>query len=543
MEEPVDQVFKDHLQHSVVAFDEAHWAQMEVLLDGRKGKRRFLYIWLLAGLSASLVVTSLFFTSESLLGSKLNALSSVESALPTDQPRPLSNQPSGTTNLTDSTLQAEPGEATAQLVSAASPALSNPVDTIPVRASATSSEAGPTPVAEGPNQPPSGQGNIEPLKPSGERMTGGDTSTVVEDYVTPLAVIDDSPAARTETTTDSTTTEAALPVLQDTSSSPEATAQPMLTEENPADTIALQPELTEEQSDSIPSEDSVIVAHADSIPESHIEPTLAVADTVADSTNQKPLHFLHFNAGFGPLSRALTGDNPAYLRARTESETLTPQSLFELGASWQFQRFGVGTALALHQVEEELNYAAEDNSYWDVEDLSTWQITDNSFYDYTDSVFIQGQWTYLDSVYVVNIDSLHQPNYDSTYVSAVLPGAKATNRLRYLTIPLNFSYRRENERWGLTFSGGPTLSILIGREGQYPNPAMDGYEDLKSSPHLRKMVLGFRGSAEVYYRFTPHLHLGLAPYLRMQLSDAYRGESIRQKYRQVGLRAGLSWRW
>lgn len=146
----------------------------------------------------------------------------------------------------------------------------------------------------------------------------------------------------------------------------------------------------------------------------------------------------------------------------------------------------------------------------------------------TDSIEVNGTMQYTGQSVYTTVHVLDQAMQTITTITRIRDAREQLNRTSYLEIPLLFDVHVVQGRWNLGLRGGPTLGILSTSSGSLPNSTYDGYLDL-SDQQFRSLVLGYTGRAYVRYRFNSAWSIGLEPTVRGHLQNGLKGGQLTRR--------------
>jgi hypothetical protein len=153
--------------------------------------------------------------------------------------------------------------------------------------------------------------------------------------------------------------------------------------------------------------------------------------------------------------------------------------------------------------------------------------------------------SYLDmgnfyEVSLASVDSSVQSFADTTMVTAqstvdAIP-FHVQNRISYLEIPLGVRYTAyRNALVDVGISAGGSLGFLWRSRGYVVNSELNEFVQLDAGAGLRKIIGNARIAADVRFKLSEHLQIGLRPEWSTTVGSVLRQNSIRQNYQNWGM--------
>jgi hypothetical protein len=153
--------------------------------------------------------------------------------------------------------------------------------------------------------------------------------------------------------------------------------------------------------------------------------------------------------------------------------------------------------------------------------------------------------SYLDmgnfyEISVATVDSSVQTFADTTMVmvqSAVdaLP-FNVQNRISYIEIPLGVRYTAyRNSFVDVGIAAGGSLGLLWRSRGYVVNSDLDEFVQLDASTGLQKIIGNARIAADVRFKLSENLQVGMRPEWNTTLGSVLRQNSVRQNYQNWGM--------
>ena len=244
-------------------------------------------------------------------------------------------------------------------------------------------------------------------------------------------------------------------------------------------------------------------------------------------------------AGMSQVSKKMESTLSAdWLKRRKEEESalLLPYA----GLQWSHTRGHLEwrAGLEFSMLGERTNYSPyADGDY--TRSYQSWQPIQYTVTD-TDSTYIFGILFYNtrnelvnDSVYTTTTDSLNGIHYDAEMVAN-----NGINRWYILEVPVEVVYQVRKGRWSTGLSAGLSAGWVLQTRGTYINSEQEGFAPMKRENNMQ-LALQARAGIELGYALNERARILLRPAARYQLTGLSTAEKVRQRYRMLGVQAGV----
>lgn len=218
--------------------------------------------------------------------------------------------------------------------------------------------------------------------------------------------------------------------------------------------------------------------------------------------------------------------------------------------------------------QESVTWNVNDNSYWNVKtsnfsilvDSSYWTTKDttitywNSSTMAYDTATIALQQYYInkldtayfyltDSTYIVQIVSLKTVTTDSSLqrITEGIKTEKQTTSISYFELPLLIGYEFHIKRLTLMVRTGVGLGRLSEHHVSYIKQDISGIEEIEEY-RINKFMLNYLLRISALHYLTERIAVNIEPSLRMNINSVFRESNFSQRYRNVGVNAGLIYR-
>lgn len=225
----------------------------------------------------------------------------------------------------------------------------------------------------------------------------------------------------------------------------------------------------------------------------------------------------------------------AYVTRRTQEEENTFREGFRVGLELSKERLTLQSGIYHSVYGERTTY-----SNWLMRTLPQIAYYNQVVYD-TSLTLV----TYLDmgnfyEITVASVDSSVQTFADTTIVTAQSAVDASPflgqNRMSYLEIPLGLRYTAyRNALLDVGISVGGSLGILWRSRGYILNSGLDDFVQLDAAACLQKIIGNARLAADVRFKLSENLQIGLRPEWNTTLGSVLRQNNIRQNYQNWGM--------
>lgn len=259
----------------------------------------------------------------------------------------------------------------------------------------------------------------------------------------------------------------------------------------------------------------------------------------AQSSAQQGKSALVVYAGMSEVTKKMESTLSAdWLKRRKEEESalLLPYA----GLQWSHTEGHLEwrAGLEFSMLGERTRYSPyADGDY--IRSYQSWQPIQYTVTD-TDSTYIFGILFYNtrnelvnDSVYTTTTDSLNGLHYD-----AEMAANNGINRWYMLELPVELLYQVRKGRWSTGLSAGLSAGWVLQTRGTYINSQQDGFTPMKRENSMQ-FALQARAGIEFGYALNERLRILLRPAARYQLTGLSTAEKVRQRYRMLGVQAGV----
>lgn len=225
----------------------------------------------------------------------------------------------------------------------------------------------------------------------------------------------------------------------------------------------------------------------------------------------------------------------AYVTRRTQEEENTFRESFRMGLELSKERLTLQSGIYYSVYGERTAY-----TNWLIRTMPEITFYNQVVYDTTLSLV-----TYLDmgnfyEISVASVDSSLQTFSDTTMVTTqstvdALP-FHVQNRISYIEIPLGLRYTAyRNSVVDVGIAAGGSLGFLWRSRGYVVNSDLDEFVRLDASAGLQKIIGNARIAADVRFKLSENLQLGMRPEWNTTLGSVLRQNTIRQNYRNWGM--------
>jgi hypothetical protein len=122
-----------------------------------------------------------------------------------------------------------------------------------------------------------------------------------------------------------------------------------------------------------------------------------------------------------------------------------------------------------------------------------------------------------------------QIRYDYNSISGI-------NRYGYLNVPINLGYAKTFNKFGLNPFAGVMIGYGFNRTGSYLQPDLITVAETESKRYLANYQFG----CEFYFLSESQFKFSLIPIYRASFKEVVYSESIRNRYKSIGLQLGIS---
>jgi hypothetical protein len=225
----------------------------------------------------------------------------------------------------------------------------------------------------------------------------------------------------------------------------------------------------------------------------------------------------------------------AYVTRRTQEEENSFRETFRMGLELSKERLTFQSGIYYSVYGERTAY-----TNWLMRTMPEIELYNQVVYD-TNLTLV----SYLDmgnfyEISVASIDSSVQTFADTTLVTIqstvdALP-FHVQNRISYIEIPLGLRYTAyRNALLDVGISAGGSLGFLWRSRGFVVNSELNEFVPLDASAGIQKLIGTVRIAADLRYRLTENLSLGIRPEWNSTLGAVLRQNSIQQNYRNWGM--------
>lgn len=283
--------------------------------------------------------------------------------------------------------------------------------------------------------------------------------------------------------------------------------------------------------DSSNSKNNSIAEHASNTPQGGIVPELLEKKTSSWKWALVPSLGM-----FNSVKHLKSNTNEsAYITRRTQEEENTLRETFRMGLELSKERLTLQSGIYYSVFGERTAY-----TNWLMRTMPEVAFFNQVVYDTTLTLV-----SYLDmgnfyEISVASIDSSVQTFADTTMVTAqstvdALP-FHVQNRISYIEIPLGLRYTAyRNALVDLGISVGGSLGVLWRSRGYVVNSELNEFVQLDAAAGLQKIIGNARIAADVRFKLSEHLQIGVRPEWNTTVSSVLRQNSIRQNYQNWGM--------
>ncbi len=229
------------------------------------------------------------------------------------------------------------------------------------------------------------------------------------------------------------------------------------------------------------------------------------------------------------------------IRNNREQEVMAGQYGLSLGVGGRSWDVTLGAELTQYGERNEYvprSYQDQfiDDSHW--QSYTYWSVDTDTAYVMGNPWMLHSDVQLTDSNWVASYDTLNELAYDPS-----IDAARARTSIRYIEVPLDFTWRVSRNRWGFGVSAGFAPAWLVASRGRYISRSLRGTEAMQDLGELRQVLFNARLGLEAEYRLHPSLTLLIRPQYRQQFSSIFKDNSgITQRYQAVGVLAGVRYR-
>ncbi len=224
------------------------------------------------------------------------------------------------------------------------------------------------------------------------------------------------------------------------------------------------------------------------------------------------------------------------------NSTIEPQQTLASGVEIMRmgRNFGIGSGLHYSTYAERIITQQLDRSESAEHHYYFLSPVDTTLLIITDSTFVNGEWYYTGESIYTTVHVLDEGYETITTNTRVRDARDQVNRTSYLEIPLLLDAHLTQGRWSLGLRGGPTLGVLTMHRGSVPHTDA-GYLDL-ADQDLRSLVIGYTARAYIRHRFNAGWSIGLEPMIGGHLMNSFADDALVRKPSSFGGMLSLTYR-
>ncbi len=224
------------------------------------------------------------------------------------------------------------------------------------------------------------------------------------------------------------------------------------------------------------------------------------------------------------------------------NSTIEPQQTFTGGVEVMRmgRNFGIGSGLHYSTYAERIISEQIDRSETAEHHYYFLSPVDTTLLIITDSIFVSGEWHYTGQSIYTTVHVLDEGYETITTNTRVRDARDQVNRTSYLEIPLLLDAHLTQGRWSLGLRGGPTLGVLTMHRGSVPRTDA-GYLNL-ADQDLRTLVFGYTARAYVRHRFNAGWSIGLEPMIGGHLVNSFANADLMRRPSAFGGMLSLTYR-